>query len=186
MLHQPSVLLLDEPTNNLDLAARERLAGVIASFRGTLVVASHDRELLNTLDGIGDLRGGSITWFGGTYDRYEAALAVEQEAAARAGANESGKTSLLRTITGELPPAAGTVEVRVPLRHLPQRMDLLDPTLTVAENIAQLAPETANNLDLASVAVLVDALRSYRGALIVVSHEELFLEPLDLTRLVQL
>jgi len=50
VLHQPSVLLLDEPTNNLDLAARERLAGVIASFRGTLVVVSHEELFLEPLD----------------------------------------------------------------------------------------------------------------------------------------
>ena len=39
-----------------------------------------------------------------------------------------------------LPPAAGTADVRVPLRLLPQRLDVLDDDLSVAENVASRAP----------------------------------------------
>ncbi|MCL3817964.1 ABC-F family ATP-binding cassette domain-containing protein [Aeromicrobium wangtongii] len=364
LLRRPSVLLLDEPTNNLDRSARERLVDVISSWRGTLLVVSHDRALLNTMDDIAELREGVVTWYGGGYDDYEAAVAAEQDAAARAvrnaeadlraeqrellqthsklahrrrygqkmydqkrepkivmgnrkrsaevaagklsglhegraeaagarledaesrlrddreihvdlpqtavppgrtvliarelrpphgrtildldvrgperigltGPNGSGKTSLLRTVAGELQPAGGTVEVMVPVRHLPQHMDVLDESLTVADNIAAIAPdasetqrrsrlarflfrgraadqlastlsggerlratlaclllaepapqlllldEPTNNLDLPSIRHLVDALRSYRGALVVVSHDERFLDDLELTR----
>jgi ATPase subunit of ABC transporter with duplicated ATPase domains len=367
LLRRPAVLLLDEPTNNLDRAARERLIDVVTSWRGTLLVVSHDRELLNAVDDIAELRDGQVTWYGGTYDDYEAAVAVEQEAARRAvrnaesdlraqkrdlvesqtklahrrkmgekawaekrmpkiamgnykrraevsagrltglhedrldaagrqldeagarvrddrevridlpgtvvppgrvvlvaeglraahgqavldldvrgperigltGPNGSGKTSLLRTVVGLADPAAGSVAVSVPARYLPQRMDVLDDGLTVAENIAQIAPqateterrsrlarflfrgraadqlastlsggerlratlaclllaepapqllmldEPTNNLDLPSIRHLVEALRSYRGALIVVSHDERFLDDVGLTRRIE-
>jgi ATPase subunit of ABC transporter with duplicated ATPase domains len=367
LLRRPSVLLLDEPTNSLDGEARARLIEVVAAWKGTLVVVSHDRELLNTMDDIAELRGGEVRWYGGGYDDYEQAVAVEQAAAERAvraaesdvraqkrdlvesqvviarrrrmgqkawdekrmpriamgnykraaevaagklsgthenrlaeatsrldeaetglrdareihvdlpatavpprrevlwleavrpphgsleidlhvlgperigltGRNGSGKTSLLRTITGELSPLAGTVDVNVPWRYLPQAMDLLRPELTVAENIALIAPEASetdrrsrlarflfrgrdadqlastlsggerlratlasllmaepapqlllldeptNNLDLPSVRHLVEALRSYEGAFIVVSHDERFLDDLELTKRIE-
>ncbi len=367
LLRRPAVLLLDEPTNNLDSDARGRLIDVIAGWKGTLLVVSHDRALLNAMDDIAELRGGEVRWYGGGFDAYEAQVAAEQEAAERAvraaeadvkaqkrdlvesqaklasharqgrvraargdlpkilvggrkraaqvtagrvtgmhqerlagaasrldeaeasvrddreirvdlpetavplrrevlwleavrpqhssieidlhvlgperigltGRNGSGKTSLLRTITGELSPLAGTVDVNVPWRYLPQAMDLLVPDLTVAENIARIAPdaseterrsqlarflfrgrdadqlastlsggerlratlaslllaepapqlllldEPTNNLDLPSVRHLVEALRSYEGAFIVVSHDERFLDDLELTRRIE-
>ncbi|MGW0130557.1 ABC-F family ATP-binding cassette domain-containing protein [Streptomyces sp. NPDC003299] len=274
LLRRPEVLLLDEPTNNLDLYARRRLYAAVESWPGVTVVVSHDRELLERVDRIADLRGGEITWYGGNYTAYEEALAVEQEAAERMlrvaeadlrkqkreladaqvklarrkrygqkmwdnkrepkivmgarkraaqesagkhrilheerlaearerlddaaeavrdddeirvdlpytavpagrgvltlrdlelahgarvgggfdlygperialiGRNGAGKTTLLRTIAGELAPVAGEATAHVPLRFLPQRLDVLDDELTVAENVARFAPGATNN-----------------------------------------
>ncbi|MGW6205748.1 ABC-F family ATP-binding cassette domain-containing protein [Streptomyces sp. NPDC055089] len=83
LLARPGVLLLDEPTNNLDLYARGRLYAAVDAWSGVLVVVSHDRELLERVDQIADLRDGSVTWYGGNLSAYEEALAVEQEAAGR-------------------------------------------------------------------------------------------------------
>ncbi|MCC2280305.1 ATP-binding cassette domain-containing protein [Streptomyces sp. ET3-23] len=275
LLRRPDVLLLDEPTNNLDLSARRRLYAAVEAWTGVMVVVSHDRELLERVDRIADLRAGGITWYGGNFSAYEEALAAEQEAAERlvrtaesdvrkqqreladarvklarrkrygqkmwdskrepkivmgarkrqaqvsagkhrilhedrlaeakerlgeavdavrdddviridlpatavppgrsvltlqdlqlpygaraeggfevrgperialVGRNGAGKTTLLRTIAGELEPLSGTADVHVPLRFLPQRLDVLDEESSIAENVARFAPGATGNL----------------------------------------
>ncbi|MEZ5544399.1 MAG: ABC-F family ATP-binding cassette domain-containing protein [Lysobacteraceae bacterium] len=57
------------------------------------------------------------------------------------GANGSGKSSLLRIITGELEPAAGNVRRSAArIAYLPQRFDPLDPARDLADNFARFAP----------------------------------------------
>ncbi|MDT7579602.1 MAG: hypothetical protein QOK35_866 [Pseudonocardiales bacterium] len=271
-LRAPAVLLLDEPTNNLDLVARQRLYDAVRGWRGTLIVVTHDRELLEMVDQVGELRDGGLTWYGGNYSDYEAAVDAEQKAAERlvrvaeqdlqrqkreladarikldrrqrygqkmwdtkrepkivmgerkrqaqvaagkhrtmhldkleesrqrlsrteealrkdreiridlpdtvvpagrtvlvldglrtrcqdptdleirgpervalVGANGAGKSTLLATIVGELDPVEGSVSVTVPVRFLPQRLDVLDPAATVAENVGRFAPGATDN-----------------------------------------
>ncbi|MDQ0939466.1 ABC-F family ATP-binding cassette domain-containing protein [Streptomyces sp. V1I1] len=67
------------------------------------------------------------------------------ERIALVGRNGAGKTTLLRTITGELAPDAGEAVAEVPLRFLPQRLDVLDDGLSVVENVARFAPDATNN-----------------------------------------
>ncbi len=45
----PQLLLLDEPTNNLDLASVQQFTSALASYRGALIVASHDLPFLHSL-----------------------------------------------------------------------------------------------------------------------------------------
>lgn len=47
LLAEPSLLLLDEPTNHLDLQALEWLEGFLASYRGAVLMVSHDRAFLD-------------------------------------------------------------------------------------------------------------------------------------------
>ncbi|MFF5032397.1 ABC-F family ATP-binding cassette domain-containing protein [Nocardia salmonicida] len=81
LLREPDVLLLDEPTNNLDAVARGRLYEVIRQFTGTVIVVSHDRDLLDRMDGIAELRAGEIRSFGGGFSDYERIIEAEQESA---------------------------------------------------------------------------------------------------------
>ncbi|MFF9143407.1 ABC-F family ATP-binding cassette domain-containing protein [Streptomyces sp. NPDC014861] len=163
------------------------------------------------------------------------------ERIALTGPNGSGKTTLMRLVTGELAPDGGLVkrgEGRI--ATLSQRLDLLDPEHTVAENFAAFAPERpeaermnllarflfrgarahlpvgvlsggellratlacvlcadpapqlllldepTNNLDLVSVGQLESALDAYRGAFLVVSHDERFLSAIGVNRRLRL
>lgn len=359
------IAFLDEPTNNLDRRARGLLLDVVDDWRGTLVVVSHDRELLEHVDETVELRAGSMTVFGGTFSAFQDHLAVQQAAVerevrvaeqrhraekrqrieaetkiarrAKAGAeagrsmpkilaneqrkkaqetagrlrvahgsaeqqalatvraaelrlrddesihvalpdpevpasrriatitlrgrgtivqgperiavtgdNGVGKSTLLEQLVGDpaarahpLPDTTAVAHVDR-IAYLPQQKDTLDDTATVLDNVRRDAPhvpvaevrnrlarflvrgdtvdrragdlsggerfrvalatlvladpppqllvldEPTNDLDLTSVDQLVDALRAYRGALVVVSHDETFLDRLDLDARIEL
>lgn len=80
-LGRADALLLDEPTNHLDSASRRAVGEFVESWKGALVCASHDRQLLNRMSRIVELSGTGARTYGGNYDAYR-----EQRAAADAAA----------------------------------------------------------------------------------------------------
>lgn len=66
------ILLLDEPTNHLDLESTEWLVDFLKSYKGALLVVTHDRYLIrNVGNRFWELNGGSLWDFAGTYDKYQ-------------------------------------------------------------------------------------------------------------------
>jgi ATP-binding cassette subfamily F protein 3 len=85
LLSQPGILLLDEPTNHLDIAALEWLEEWLRSFRGAVLIVSHDRVFLDhTVRRILELDDEShqLREFAGNYSAY--AAEVEREFAKQA------------------------------------------------------------------------------------------------------
>jgi ATPase subunit of ABC transporter with duplicated ATPase domains len=80
---QADIILLDEPTNNLDTEGREAVAALLRRWRGTAVVASHDRELLEQMDKIVELSALGARSYGGNYSFYRERKAMELAAAQR-------------------------------------------------------------------------------------------------------
>jgi ATP-binding cassette subfamily F protein 3 len=88
----PDLLLLDEPTNYLDIEGVLWLEDFLRSYRGTVIIVSHDRDLLNTAaEMILHLEAGKLTLYTGDYNTFvatrtaqralDAAFAKKQEAA---------------------------------------------------------------------------------------------------------
>jgi ATP-binding cassette subfamily F protein 3 len=68
----PDLLLLDEPSNHLDLETRLWLETHLSSYPGTILLVSHDHNLLNTVvDTIIHLDDTKLTVYRGNYDRFE-------------------------------------------------------------------------------------------------------------------
>lgn len=77
---QPDVLLMDEPTNHLDLESIVWLEEWLVSFRGSLVMTSHDREFMNRIvTRIIEVGNKAITNYSGNYDFYERERALRRD-----------------------------------------------------------------------------------------------------------
>ncbi|HGM6347917.1 TPA: ABC-F family ATP-binding cassette domain-containing protein [Serratia marcescens] len=81
LLGEADFLLLDEPTNHLDSVGRAWLYQQLDQWRGGLLIASHDRQLLARMARIVELTPGALRSYGGNYDDYRRQRDTEQQAA---------------------------------------------------------------------------------------------------------
>jgi len=80
LMRRSEVLLLDEPTNHLDLDALLWLEDWLKAYRGTLVIVSHDRELLDNVVGrIVHIEAGRLRAYSGNYSAFEQQHALEAQ-----------------------------------------------------------------------------------------------------------
>ncbi len=71
LLERPDLLILDEPTNHLDIDTMEWLENYLKTYRGAVLVVSHDRYFLDAVcTQIWELRGKSIHTYRGNYSAY--------------------------------------------------------------------------------------------------------------------
>ena len=70
-IERPNVLVLDEPTNHLDLESIEALVEGLKSYRGTLILVSHDRWFVGQFaTRIVEIKSAGIRDYHGTYEEY--------------------------------------------------------------------------------------------------------------------
>ncbi len=90
LIEAPDLILLDEPTNTLDGAGRDAIAALVRDWRGGVLVASHDRALLEHMDRIVELTPVGVRIVGGGWSAFAAWRETERACAAaeleRAGA----------------------------------------------------------------------------------------------------
>lgn len=71
LLKNPDILLLDEPTNHLDFKTMQWLESYLKSYRGAVIIVSHDRYFLDSLvDTIYEIERTSATRYPGNYTKY--------------------------------------------------------------------------------------------------------------------
>ncbi len=93
----PDVLMLDEPSNHLDLEATLWLENFLKAYPATVVVISHERDLLNNVvDNILHLQGGKLTLYPGGYDSFERQRAERAAQLAAAKASQDAQRAKLQ------------------------------------------------------------------------------------------
>ena len=87
VLGEANFLLFDEPTNHLDVESIEALEDAFDGFDGTILLVSHDRELLrNTATRVWSLENARITDYAGDFEEWEELHAQQRERAEQAAA----------------------------------------------------------------------------------------------------
>jgi ATPase subunit of ABC transporter with duplicated ATPase domains len=97
------VMLLDEPTNHLDVDAKQWLMNFLRTFRGGLLVISHDLALLDqAITRILHLDEGEMIEYRGTYSQYIAARKADEERHAKIAARQESEIRRLSTLADSM------------------------------------------------------------------------------------
>lgn len=158
----PDVLLLDEPSNHLDLEATLWLENFLKSYPATVVVISHERDLLNNVvDNILHLQGGKLTLYPGGYDSFERQRAERAAQLAAAKASQDAQRARLQDYVARNSARASTAKQAQSRAKMLAKMQPIaalmeDPSLSFDfPNPAELKPPLIT-LDLASVGYAED------------------------------
>ena len=95
LLQKPDILILDEPTNHLDNKMSDWLENYLKSFRGVLLMVTHDRFFLDKVTNhIWEVEGGKVYYYDENYSGYLERKAEREE---RELASERKRQSILRS-----------------------------------------------------------------------------------------
>ena len=95
LLQKPDILILDEPTNHLDNKMSDWLENYLKSFRGVLLMVTHDRYFLDKVTNhIWEVEGGKVYYYDENYSGYLERKAEREE---RELASERKRQSILRS-----------------------------------------------------------------------------------------
>ncbi len=90
LFSEPDLLLLDEPTNYLDLEGTMWLESYVARYPHTVLLISHDRDLLNkAVSSIVHLQAGKLSFWRGGFDQFERQRAEKEELAEKSRAKQA-------------------------------------------------------------------------------------------------
>jgi len=140
--HSSNLLVLDEPTNDLDAETLELLEELVAAYKGTLLLVSHDRAFLNNVvttilavDGSGEVKE-----YGGGYDDYQRAKAAEDKKSESKESVESSSSgnSSANSATLTKPVVKLSFKEKKELDEMPKKIQLLEKEqATLHETMAE-------------------------------------------------
>jgi len=97
------LLLLDEPTNHLDVDAKQWLMGFLRSYRGALLVVSHDLDLLDeAITRVLHLDEGVLIEYKGTYSQYREARKRDEQRLTKLVVRQQAEIKRLSTLADSM------------------------------------------------------------------------------------
>jgi len=128
----PDLLLLDEPTNYLDLEGTLWLEDHLANYPRTVIVISHDRDLLDTsVDQILHLDRGKLTLYRGTYSSYEEQRATREMLDAKQAKRQDAERKRLQAFVDRFKAKASKA------RQAQSRVKMLEKMKPIAALVTQ-------------------------------------------------
>jgi len=128
----PDLLLLDEPTNYLDLEGTLWLEDHLAHYPRTVIVISHDRDLLETsVDQILHLDRGKLTLYRGSYSSFEEQRAVREMLGAKHAKRQEAERARLQAFVNRFKAKASKA------RQAQSRVKMLEKMKPVAALVTQ-------------------------------------------------
>jgi ATP-binding cassette subfamily F protein 3 len=114
LFSEPDLLLLDEPTNYLDLEGTLWLEDYIGRYPHTVIIISHDRDLLNTaVNAIIHLDQQKLTFYRGSYDQFERQRSEANELQTKAKAKNDAARKHLQAFIDRFKAKASQAQSRV-------------------------------------------------------------------------
>lgn len=176
LFSEPDLLLLDEPTNYLDLEGSLWLEQYLKRFPGTMILISHDRDLLNTaVNSILHLEEKKLTYYTGTYDVFERTraerLAVQEAARVKQDAQRKHMQSFVDRFRYKASKA----------RQAQSRLKAIAKLQPIAEMTSErVAPfRLGDPEELSPPLLALDRVAAGYGERVVLSHMDLRIDPDD-------
>src|SRR6478752_3397632 len=134
----PDLLLLDEPTNYLDLEGTLWLEDHLANYPRTVIVISHDRDLLDTsVDQILHLERGKLTLYRGSYSSFEEQRATREMLDAKQAKRQDAERKRLQAFVDRFKAKASKA------RQAQSRVKMLEKMKPIAALVTQDVREIA-------------------------------------------
>lgn len=132
----PDILLLDEPTNYLDLEGTIWLESFLARYPHTVVVISHDRDLLNrAVGGILHLEDKQLTFYQGNYDTFAKTRSAKRAVQSAAAKKQAAQREHLQSFVNRFKAKASKAKQAQSRVKALERMELITPPEEAAKRV---------------------------------------------------
>ena len=126
LLEKPQLLILDEPTNHLDIGMLKWLEQYLASYKGSMIIVSHDRYFLNkSVNRIFEIEHHRLRVYEGNYDQFAEKKRQLREAEMRAYENQQREIRRQEDIIRHMK-ERGTEHLAKRARSREKRLDMVD------------------------------------------------------------